>query len=294
MLQTDEPLKDHTTFAIGGPADFYLEPKNTEEMVAAVRFAHGAGLPFFILGGGANVLVADKGVRGLVINTASFKDIRVEGNDLIAESGAPISDASARAAEAGLGGLAFLYSMPGSTGGAVWMNARCYGHSIFDILGPVECVTRDGSLQTYQPRGADFDYKKSPFQDNKRVILSVRFRLTAGDKKALWEEMAGYEEDRRQKGHFSAPSAGSVFKNNRSFGAPTGRLIDSLGLRGYRVGDAKISDQHANIFVNAGGATADDMRRLIEHVEEQVQHQLGFRLEREVLFVGDWDDSRGA
>ncbi len=293
MLQTDEPLSEHTTFGIGGPADYYLEPKSVEEMVQAVRFANAADLQFFVLGGGANVLVADKGVRGLVINTAALKSITIEGTDLVAESGAPISEAAERAAEAGLGGLAFLYSMPGSTGGAVWMNARCYGHSIFDILGPVACVTREGGLQTYRPRGADFDYKTSPFQDNKRVVLSVRFRLQPSDKKALREEMAGYEEDRRQKGHFSAPSAGSVFKNNRAFGAPTGRLIDSLGLRGYRVGGAKISDKHANIFVNGGGATADDMRGLIEHVEKQVMDQLGFHLEREVLFVGDWGKSRG-
>lgn len=288
ILRQNEPLSRHTTFRIGGPADYFVTPSTEAQALAALKLAREAGLSPFILGGGANILVSDYGVRGLVIDMTAVADITVEGCDLVAGAGAPISEAAAAAADAGLGGLDFLYAMPGSTGGAVWMNARCYGSSVVDVLSAVRYIDEDLEVRDYLPRPQDFDYKVSPFQGGRRLIVSARFGLQREDPQLIRERMRHNESDRRAKGHFDAPSAGSVFKNNRNFGEPTGKIIDSLGLRGYSVGRAKISDNHANIFVNTGGASASDMRSLIELVATEVREKLGLELEREVLYAGDW------
>jgi UDP-N-acetylmuramate dehydrogenase len=222
----------------------------------------------------------------------SFSDISVadseEGVRARVGSGLPVSDAAADLADRGLAGLDFLYAMPGSVGGAVWMNARCYGSSIIDVLHSVDVVTPEGTAETYEPREGDFGYKVSPFQTNEAVILAATLRLRREEPAAIWTRMREHEEDRSTKGHFSGPSAGSVFKNNREFGSPSGKIIDSLGLRGHQVGGARVSDRHANIIINTGNATAADIRTLIEYVETQVREQLGLQLEREVLFAGDW------
>jgi UDP-N-acetylmuramate dehydrogenase len=287
-LRHDEPLSSHTTFATGGPADLFARPRHAGDIAILLRWATGHGVPWFVLGGGSNVLVADAGVRGLVIDTTAMDERSIEGSTLTVGAGTPVSDASALAADHGLAGLDFIYAMPGSTGGAVWMNARCYGGEIFDVLRSVDLVDPDGTRSTYAPRADDFGYKRSPFMKRAAVMTSVSFRLRPGEPDRLWEQMRAHEADRRAKGHFAAPCAGSVFKNNRAFGRPSGAIIDSLGLRGFSIGRAKVSDLHANIVVNAGGATSAEIRAVIEHVHGEVQKRLGFDLEREVLFVGDW------
>ena len=203
-------------------------------------------------------------------------------------AGINIQDAAMITACNGMGGLHHFYGMPGTLGGAVWMNARCYGKSIAELLLEVSYYDENGKEGCCIARMSDFDYKKSPFQHQDIVMSTITVRNTKADTNALKQKMFSYLCDRYQKGHYSAPSAGSVFKNNRIFGKPSGMIIDSLGLRGYRIGGAKISDVHANIFVNGGGASADDFRQLIEAVYQKVYHAYRIKLEREVQYVGDW------
>ena len=284
----DEPMSRHTTFRVGGPADVYIRPEKEEEIPVVLAAAHSGAIPLFILGGGANILVSDSGIRGCVLDITGLNDVRRDGIVLTVQAGADVTAVTAFAAEVGLGGIDFLHSMPGTIGGAIWMNARCYGSSIFDILLEVRGVTEAGETYVYRPRDEDFAYKRSPFQQRSDLILSSDFALHHEESAEIWDRMLGYYRDREQKGHFRLPSAGSVFKNNREFGKPSGAIIDSIGLRGTAVGGAKVSDEHANIIVNTGTATAADIRELMELVRRRVREELGLELEQEVLYVGEW------
>lgn len=285
-LRYDEPMALHTSFQIGGPADVYLRPAGEAELLEAhTRFSE-AGVPMFFLGAGANILVADKGIRGAVLDLADLTEIRVEGATLVAQAGAAMSDVSAAAADASLTGLEWVYGMPGSVGGSVWMNARCYDVSMGDVLSSVEVWDTRRRIINLEP--GMFSYKKSPFQSMRAVILSARFALEPGDSTGSWADMRRHKEDRTAKGHYEAPCAGSMFKNNRDFGAPSGKIIDALGFRGKSLGGARVSPHHANIVINAGGATAAEVRRLVEEIQEKVLNTYGFELEPEVLFVGEW------
>ncbi|TVR93015.1 MAG: UDP-N-acetylmuramate dehydrogenase [Spirochaetaceae bacterium] len=288
-IEFDYPLAPLTTFEVGGPAAVYAEPSNVSDMQLLLQTALSEGIPYFVLGGGANILVSDKGVPALVIATSGFDSVEREGELVSFGTGLSMSRATEVAAEYGLGGIEFLYSMPGTVGGAVWMNARCYGGSISDSLVSVDYFDETGQAQVYTIQSRDFAYKRSPFQHRACVMLQAQFRLLPTDPKILHRRMQEYHADREAKGHFRAPSAGSVFKNNHDYGAPSGKLIDSLGLRGLRVGGAQISPEHANIIINTGTATAEDIRTLIESVRDSVQKRLGLELEREVLYVGDWN-----
>ncbi len=295
-LTVDEPMAAHTTFRVGGPADIFAQPEDVVDLRALLQFSCGEGLSPFILGGGANILVSDRGIRGLVIDMSRFSSISikretsVEQETLHVQAGLPVSDAAAWCAEQGYAGLDFLYSMPGSVGGAVWMNARCYDGEVYNVLTHVDLLHHDGTQERYLPHPEDFAYKVSPFQDNRRVIVGCGFRMTPEPRDAVWQRMQHYRADREQKGHFAAPSAGSMFKNNRDFGSPSGVIIDRLGLRGYQIGGARISDRHANIIINTGTATAADIDQLATFVADRVHERFGFTLEREVLRVGQWEE----
>ena len=283
---TQERMADHTTFRIGGPARYFVIPKDIYTLQKAREEAIQAGLKYFVLGGGANVLFPDEGYDGAVISTEGLNQIFLEKNGLLhAGCGAAISDVAKFASGAGRAGLQFFYSMPGSTGGAIYMNARCYNASISDALKAAVYLDKEGNVRTLDAAEGGFDYKKSPFQTNGGIILEGIFATTGGNAEALGKEMEGYEADRRSKGHFAYPCAGSVFKNNRAFGLPSGKIIDNLGLRGYTVGGAKISEHHANIIVNSGHATAQDVKDLVSLVEDKVREATGFQLEREIIYV---------
>ncbi len=283
-----ESLALHTTYRVGGPADLYVEPRSAEEARSLSLAARSLELPRFVLGGGANILVSDRGIRGLVLATGGLSDVVVEGDRVTAGAGAGMSAVSERAAQAGLAGLDFIYSMPGSVGGALWMNARCYGSSISEVLEWADILDENDQVARIPARAEDFAYKVSPFQRRNVVILRAGFRLRRDDPARIRARMEEHRADRERKGHFCGPSAGSVFKNNPAFGSPSGKIIDSLGLRGERIGGAKVSDLHANIIVNAGGATAEDIDRLTRHIARRVKAELGFELEREVIPVGEW------
>lgn len=287
-LRFDEPLAGHTSFRIGGPADAYALPKTPAEIGELLSFCRSRHVPFFLLGGGTNILVSDAGVRGMVIDLSALCGISTDDRELSAECGSPMDKACAFALSRGLRGLEFASGLPGSVGGAVWMNARCYEKSLSDFLVRTEVLDADGVVRAVPTVPSQWGYKRSPFQQRGGVILRAFFRLEHGDQGLILEEMKKHMADRTAKGHFLHPSAGSVFKNNRDFGAPTGKLIDSLGLKGKRIGDAAIAPFHGNIIVNLGNATARDVLSLIRLVEEEVGSKLGFELEREIILVGEW------
>ena len=192
----DEPMKEHTSFRIGGPADLYIRPANADETAEVLRVCARESVPVFVLGGGTNILVADRGIRGVVVDLSRLAGMRVDGTLVIAQGGAPISDVAEFALGQGLGGMEFAYALPGSAGGAVWMNARCYGSEIGDVLEHVDYLDTDLRLQRYRMRREDWGYKRSPFQDPGRIILSVGLRLAPGDRAETEALMRSHRADR--------------------------------------------------------------------------------------------------
>jgi UDP-N-acetylmuramate dehydrogenase len=313
-LRYDEPMFRHCTFKVGGKADVWVRPVRDIFPSYAARLLKAAkeeGIPVFVLGAGANVVISDRGIRGIVLDTGAYRGIgKREDREAKGESdfnelkamreqsffsvsvlaGTSVDGLTFRLAERGLSGMEFLAGMPGSVGGAVWMNARCYEKSVSDVLLETEILNEVFEREKIPFRAEDFSYKKSPFQQRKVLILSARFAVEFRESKAIHKEMEGRRQDRRDKGHYRFPSAGSAFKNNRDFMEPTGRIIDQLGLRGLNIGGAQVAPWHGNLIVNTGNATASDIRILMSEVAKRVKEGRGFDLESEVLFVGDWEE----
>lgn len=291
QLHYNEPMSQHTTFETGGPADIFYAPADADELKTVLEAARKTGTPHYIIGGGANLLVSDRGLRGIVIDTRALNTIiNTAGGSFICGAGAVMDKAAEAALESGRSGFDSFYGMPGTIGGAVWMNARCYGKSISDLIVSVKYLDSNLKLQTLKKSEMQFEYKKSVFQNKDWIILNTEFFLEPGDKKLIRENMQNNRIDRQNKGHYAGPSAGSVFKNNRAFGKPSGEIIDSLGLRGTSVGGAVISEQHANIFLNTGNATSADIFKLIKLTAEKVKTAYGWELETEVQLIGDFTD----
>lgn len=286
-VQIREPLCKHTTMKVGGIADIFIVPDDLEEFKAVYNYLHQKKLKPFILGGGANIVPADKGIRGVVLSTERLNHVTVRDDTVTAGGGFPIGDLPAIALEKGLCGLEFITAMPGSVGGAVVMNARCYGSEIADILEQVLFLTPKGIVEKYLFYKEDWGYKRSPFQSAKGIIIEATFRLQFDDTKAASLRMEEVREDRKEKGHFRYPSAGSVFKNNRLFGKPSGKIIDELGLRGERIGGAVVAPWHGNIIINEGNASACDIYCLVDLIQQR-SLKAGYPLEPEILFVGEW------
>ena len=284
----DEPMSAHSSFRIGGPADLYVVPENAGEAAEVLRVCAQESVAWFLLGGGTNILVADPGIRGVVVDTSRLTGMRAEGSLVVAQGGTPVSGVAEFALAQGLSGMEFAYSLPGSVGGAVWMNARCYGAEMSEVLEYVDYLGPDLARHRYTMDRGDWGYKRSPFQGERRLILEAGFRLATGEHGGMQARMMSYRADRERKGHFLHPCAGSIFKNDRAFGAPTGQIIDSLGLKGTRIGGAQVAPFHGNIVINTGNARASEVRALIELVENEVRTRLGFELEREVILAGDW------
>jgi UDP-N-acetylmuramate dehydrogenase len=293
-LKFDEPMSAHTSFKTGGNADLLVRPAKQifpSWSAAMLKAAKAEAIPVFILGGGANLLVSDKGIRGIVLDTGDWDDavnLRAFGFTVKVLSGTSVDSLTRRLAEKGLSGLEFLAGMPGSVGGAVWMNARCYEKSVSTVLAETEILDENFQIVTVPFCEKDFSYKKSPFQNRDVLILSAVFRITPREKSDIQKEMSQYRQDREEKGHYRYPSAGSVFKNNQAFGAPSGKIIADLGRRGLCKGGAQVAPWHGNFILNTGGASSNDIRFLIEEVASRVKEQTGFDLEPEIIFAGDW------
>jgi UDP-N-acetylmuramate dehydrogenase len=296
LIRYDEPMSGHTSFKVGGKADVLVRPGKEIFPGYAAKLLGSAreeGIPVFILGAGANILVGDRGIRGIVLDTGNWKGMEEleesEGSSSIKVlSGTTVDSLADELAGKGLSGLEFLAGMPGSVGGAVWMNARCYEKSVSDVLVETEILDEANERQNASFRPEDFSYKKSPFQEREVLILYASFAAWRRKPEDIRKEMEEHRRDREEKGHYSFPSAGSAFKNNRDFGEPTGKIIDQLGLRGFSIGAAAIAPWHGNIIINSGGATADDIKKLMNEIARRVKEERDIDLESEILFVGDW------
>lgn len=287
-VKYDLPMSNVTYFKIGGLADVFICPKNISEIIKCLNICKQEDIPIFILGSGTNILVSDNGIRGVVIDMRKFNIMSVNKKEVIVGAGANMESVCEFALKNELAGLDFIYGMPGTVGGAVWMNARCFGREISDVLKKVDYIDKKTNLiSSYYTDKKDFDYKISPFQNNDKVITEITFELENCDKEKIKTVMYKNKGERTKKGHYLYPSVGSIFKNNLSFKEPSGKIIESLSLCGYSIGDASISDIHGNIFFNKGNATAKEMLELIKYVQSKVKNKYGFSLVPEVIFVGD-------
>ena len=302
-LMQDEPMKKHTTFRIGGPADYYAEP-DVSQISKLIEIAKACDMPVAVIGNGSNLLVGDKGIRGLVIGIgkglsaievteavaqqSTAQDFTAQGNSRIitAGAGAILAAVAAKAAEASLSGLEFASGIPGSVGGAVVMNAGAYGGEIKDVLIDATVLTADGELKTVTRDELDLSYRHSIVPEKGYIVLSARFRLTPKPQDEIKAYMAELRAKRVEKQPLEYPSAGSTFKRPEGYFA--GKLIMDAGLRGYSVGDAQVSGKHCGFVVNKGEATAADVLTLIKDVQETVLKQFGVKLEPEVKMIGEF------
>ena len=284
-IMQDEPMSRHTTFAIGGPADLFVQPKTRKELAETLGVFRERGIPFLLLGNGSNMLVADAGIRGAVVCTTELDEVRV-GNDctMTAEAGALLGRVARRAQRAGLTGAEFAGGIPGSVGGAVFMNAGAYDGQMAGIVESTEYLDGNGELHTLTGEEHHFGYRRSVFRAHPDwTVVRSTLRLQQGDSAAILDKMNDFAQRRRDKQPLNFPSAGSTFK--RPEGHFAGRLIEDAGLKGVSVGAAQVSEKHAGFLINRGGATCDDMLRLIELVQQRVREQFGVQLECEVRII---------
>ena len=285
-FRLDEPMKLHTTFKIGGPADCLIFPASMEETEKVLALVSEYKLPLTILGNGSNVLVQDKGIRGVVVKFARpMAKIRHEGTRIIAGAGALLKDASEAAAQSSLTGLEFACGIPGSIGGAVFMNAGAYGGETKDCLESATVVTRDGEVKTYTNAELHFSYRHSLLQENDEIVISATFALKAGDKATILDQMNYLNALRSYKQPLEYPSCGSVFK--RPTGHFVGPMIIQAGLQGKQIGGAQVSTKHAGFIVNKGGATATDYLNLIHYIQKTIKEKDGIALQTEVRIIGE-------
>ena len=284
---TDEPMSRHTTFRIGGNADVFVTPRNIMQTVEVLRIVQESGFPFFVIGNGSNLLVSDSGYRGIVVRIfRGMSDIRVDGDLIEAEAGASLSSVAAEARESSLTGFEFASRIPGTLGGAVVMHAGAHGGEVKDAVKSAKVLTREGEVITLTADELAFGYRTSIIQKEDYVVLSAEIRLRRGEQDAIRARMKELQERRISKQPLEYPSAGSTFKRPEGYFA--GKLIDDAGLRGFRVGDAMVSDKHCGFVINTGAASASDVRSLMRQVSERVYENSGVRLEPEVRFLGNF------
>ncbi len=285
-LLINENMSRHTSFHIGGPADVLAQPSTEEELAALLRVAKANDVPVTLIGNGSNLLVRDKGIRGIVIQLGNmFKDVQASDHVLVFGSGVSLAVASRIAAEHGLTGLEFAVGIPGSIGGAVYMNAGAYDGEMSNVVTSVRVMDYDGKVQEITAEKLDFGYRHTALQGSGDIVLQVICDLADGDKNEIKSKMEDFNNRRRTKQPLEYPSAGSMFKRPPGYFA--GTLIDQTGLKGYTVGGAQVSPKHAGFVVNVGGATASDVLQLIADVQEKVQAAHGVHLEPEVLILGE-------
>ena len=281
----DEPMSEHTTFEVGGPADLYVIPESFDEVRDVLLACDEAGVERFVLGRGSDLLVSDDGYRGVIVAVGEgLMGVSVDGTEMTCQAGVDLREASEMACELGFSGLEFACGIPGSVGGACFMNAGAYGGCVADVLKCVRALAPDGSQVTLDVEELDLGYRRSRVAADGLVVLSATFDLEKGDPEKIRAKMDDFTQRREEKQPLEMASAGSTFK--RPEGHFAGKLIMDAGLMGYRVGGAEVSTKHAGFVVNTGGATAADVHAVIEHVQDEVERQFGVRLEPEVRFLG--------
>lgn len=285
-LVVNQSLGEFTSFRIGGPADMFISVESEDELMRAKRAAHQAGVPTFCLGHGTNLLVSDRGIRGLVIRLgANFNQISIDEVKVTAGAGVDFGELVETVVGRGLEGLEFGEGIPGTVGGGLVMNAGAFGGEIARVVTLVHGVTEEGEARALTPEEINFAYRRTRLPAN-FIITRVDFELHHGDRDALWTRVMEVRGRRAAHQPHGVPNAGSIFKNPA--GNFAGRLLEGAGLKGHRIGGAAFSERHANFIVNLGGARADDVRALIELARAKVKAQNGILLEPEVKLVGDW------
>ncbi|UFJ41925.1 UDP-N-acetylmuramate dehydrogenase [Brevibacillus humidisoli] len=282
----DEPLANHTTWRIGGPADLLIQPKDKASLLYAVQLIHRHNIPWSVIGRGSNLLVRDGGIRGAVFKVAEgLSHCEFKGEEVCVGAGYSMIRLTVEAGKHGLTGLEFAGGIPGSVGGAVYMNAGAHGSDLSRIIKEAEVLFEDGETKVLTNEELKFRYRTSLLQEKKGIVLEAVLQLRKGDRKAISAALASNKDRRRQTQPLQLPCAGSVFRNPP--GDHAGRLIEAAGLKGYTYGGAQISEIHANFIVNRGGALATDVLTLMEHVRTVVKETFGVDLHPEVLVVGE-------
>ncbi len=282
----DYPMKEVTSFQIGGPVDYFIEPRSEEELKDVIVSVERDKMPWMIMGKGTNMVVSDKGIRGAVIRLENyFSDVRVDGMRVIAQSGASMKKVAEAACEASLTGLEFAHGIPGAVGGAMTMNAGAYGGEMKDVVESVKVMYHDGTTEVIPGDQMDFRYRNSRVYDEKLVVLEATFLLQRGEQAEIQSQMDELWNRRVSKQPLEYPSAGSTFK--RPVGYFAGQLIDQAGLRGLKHGGAQVSEKHCGFVINCGGATCKDVVELIRTVQEAVYEKHGVELETEVKVLGE-------
>lgn len=285
-IKKNELLKNHTSFKIGGPADEFCQVSETEDIQKLLEYAKEKGIPCTVIGNGSNLLVSDKGVKGLVIKIAKgFDDVEVIGEKIIAKAGILLSKLANIAADNELSGLEEVSGIPGTLGGAIYMNAGAYGGEMKNVVERVVYLS-DGEIKTAEKDQLDFGYRHSRFSGGSDIILSAELVLKKDDISEIRSKMEDYKERRCSKQPLSMPSAGSTFKRPEGYFA--GKLIEDAGLKGFSIGGAQVSEKHSGFVVNTGDATAKDVLDLICHIQNTVYDKFNVKLETEVKMVGEF------
>jgi UDP-N-acetylmuramate dehydrogenase len=281
----DAPMRQFTSMKVGGPADSLLFPKDADELKKVIRFARRKKIPFLILGKGTNLVVRDKGVRGWVINlTQGMKKIKIDGEMIEAEAGLSLQQLVQFSIQKGLTGLEPFYGIPGTVGGGLAMNAGAWGAELKDVLLSVTLMKEDGEIVERSRSRLRFSYRGLVIPPS-WIILKGQFQLKKGKKEETLERVKSYSEMRKRKQPLDYPSAGSIFKNPKE--GPAGKWIEEAGLKGFRIGQAMVSDRHANFIINLGKAKAEEVIRLMEFIGKKIYEEKGISLEREVKVVGE-------
>ena len=283
----DLPLKNWTSFKIGGPAKYAVFPKNLEEVKKTLDFSKENNIQYFFIGSGANLLVSDKGFKGLIIFTQKLNRYKINDSIIETESGISVNKLNNIALFHCLSGLEFSNGLPGTIGGAVFMNARAYGKEFSEIVKSVIILDKENNIIELEKKDIFYDYKTTYFMENREnFIYKIKLELQKRSFFTILKQAKKNKQDRIKKGQFSYPSAGCIFKNNYNIGIPSGKIIEDLGLKGLQIGGAKVYEKHANFIINYNNAKADDVLKLIQIIEKKAYEKKGYKLEKEVQLLG--------
>lgn len=287
QVKTEEPMKNHTTFRVGGPAEFFVMPRTAEEVKKVIDLCRRESFPYYIIGNGSNLLVSDQGYRGVVLQIyKEMSCIEIEENVIVAQAGALLSAIANKALENGLTGFEFAAGIPGTLGGACVMNAGAYGGEMKDVLKEVTVLTEEGEVLTIPKENLELGYRTSIIARKGYTVLEARIQLREGEKEAIKSLMEELKDKRVSKQPLEYPSAGSTFKRPEGYFA--GKLIQDAGLRGFSVGGAQVSEKHCGFVINRENATAADVSELMRQVSARVEEEFGVKLEPEVKRLGEF------
>lgn len=286
MIKIDEPMKNHTSFKIGGPADIYVAPSTIEQLKFALEVCKEHNMPYFILGNGSNLLVKDGGYRGVMIHILkNMNEIKVEDNEVYAQAGALLVKVANTCLDHSLTGFEFAHGIPGSIGGAVYMNAGAYGGEMKQVILSADVINQDGELKTLTNEDLELGYRTSKIQTGDMIVVGARIGLNKGNYDEINDTIKDFANRRRTKQPLTVPSAGSTFKRPEGYYA--GKLIMDAQLRGFRIGDAGVSDKHCGFIVNLGEATSKEVIELIRHIQCTVKEAFGQDLHPELKVIGE-------